>query len=217
MLQELILWQDAVARDGPLNMAIDDWLWNHAARPILRVYGWLPQWVSIGYFSQWAQLPEATTFVRRPTGGGLVEHGSDWPYTLVIPRGWELAEMPGAESYRVIHQALEKVLVGEGVDCRLTEQAGDEPSDLCFRHPVVHDVIAVNGTKLAGAGQRRGKSGLLHQGSLRCESLRVDDRGRRFAEQLALAVKTTPPTLDWDWIHQRAAELYASSAWNRKK
>lgn len=212
-----MLWRDEVIRDGPENMAIDEWLWRNMAQPLLRVYRWQSDWLSIGYFSSCAELPEKTSFVRRPTGGGVVEHGTDWPYTLIIPRGHALAEMTGAASYRIIHQALVAVLLQEGVRCQLQEESVDHGAGFCFRHPVVHDVIDPSGGKLAGAGQRRGKWGLLHQGSLRCPEGADFDRGQQFAMQLAEQVCPGIPEIDWDWVHCQAEQLYRSAAWNDKK
>ena len=36
----------------------------------------------------------------------------------------------------------------------------------CFKNPVAFDITDADGNKLAGAGQRRSKYGLLHQGSV---------------------------------------------------
>jgi lipoate-protein ligase A len=217
VLEQLILWQDIVPRDGPENMAIDEWLWLHGPGPVLRVYQWQSSWMSLGYFSQSDDVPAGRKFVRRPTGGGVVLHGEDWAYTLMVPRGEALADMPGAESYRVIHQCLMHVLREEGVDCHLLERASGSHSHFCFVNAVVHDLIDAEGAKLAGAGQRRGKTGLLHQGSVQVSGSGENQRAMRFAQQFCRAVHDEPPCIDWDWVVQRASDLYATAAWNQKK
>jgi lipoate-protein ligase A len=195
VLPDVILWQDEMKRDGPANMAIDEWLWFHSAKPVLRIYQWQSDWLSIGYFSKSSEVPKDQKFVRRPTGGGVVEHGRDWAYTLIVPRGHDLAERPGAESYSVIHQALAHVLRMEGQVCSLLAQSQPRSSDYCFVHAVAHDLIDQEGQKLAGAGQRRGKNGLLHQGSVQgggalmscaVSGWRVDWRIRSIHWQFAL-------------------------------
>lgn len=212
-----MLWNDPEPHDGPTNMAIDEWLWHHATLPVLRVYRWSGDWMSIGYFSRAALVPEGRAFVRRPTGGGLVDHRADWTYTLAIPRGHAIAEMPGAASYELVHRALREVLVAEGVDCRLTGQDGSEVSAFCFDHPVTHDLIGASGHKLAGAGQRRGRQGLLHQGSVQVAEGRDGMRALRLAERICEYTEAGEMQPDVAWIAHRRAEVYAHAAWNGKK
>lgn len=198
-------------------MAVDEWLWHHATMPVLRVYRWSGEWMSIGYFSKASMVPAGRAFVRRPTGGGLVDHRADWTYTLVIPRGHALAEMPGAASYELVHRALRDVLVAEGLDCRLIGQDGSEASAFCFEHPVTHDLIDASGRKLAGAGQRRGRQGLLHQGSVQVKEDGDGMRARRLAERMCEFPESGDMQPDGGWIERRCAEVYANASWNGKK
>ena len=207
VLAELMLWNDAVPHDGPSNMAIDDWLWRNATVPTLRVYRWQGDWISIGYFSTWSAVPEGRDFVRRPTGGGVVDHRDDWTYTLVVPRGFGLAELPGAESYRRIHLAIREALREEKIECELVSQASEEANELCFVRPVVYDLVDASGKKLAGAGQRRGKHGLLHQGSLQV-SESSDGRAERLAGLLSQDVKMISLVPDVSWIEERCESVY---------
>ncbi|MGC4016651.1 MAG: hypothetical protein QM755_19355 [Luteolibacter sp.] len=150
-------------------MAVDEWLLETAAQPVLRVYRWQPGWGSIGYFGSLAEargnFPDLD-WVRRWTGGGTVDHRSDWTYTLVVPMGFTLAQTRGAESYRVLHAALAAILPLEGIDARLSDGGDETGAASCFENPVCHDLIDAMGRKLAGAGQRRSRQGLLHQGSV---------------------------------------------------
>jgi lipoate-protein ligase A len=217
VLPDVILWQDEMKRDGPANMAIDEWLWFHSAKPVLRIYQWQSDWLSIGYFSKSSEVPDGQKFVRRPTGGGVVEHGRDWAYTLIVPRGHDLAERPGAESYSVIHQALAQVLRMEGQVCSLLAQSQPGSSDYCFVHAVAHDLIDQQGQKLAGAGQRRGKNGLLHQGSVQGVGVADVMRGERLARRLANSVDSLAIRIDSSWVERRITEVYATVTWNHKK
>jgi lipoate-protein ligase A len=217
VLERLLLWKEEKPHDGPTNMAIDEWLWHHATVPVLRVYRWSGDWLSIGYFSKAATVPAGRAFVRRPTGGGGVDHRADWTYTLVIPRGHALAEMPGAASYQRIHAALRDVLIAEGLDCRLIGQDGTEASAFCFDHPVTHDLIDAHGRKLAGAGQRRGKQGLLHQGSVQIGEDPTGGRAMRLAAELCDFSESGEMQPDAAWIAQRRQEGYAHPSWNQKK
>jgi lipoate-protein ligase A len=49
--------------------------------------------------------------------------------------------------------------------CRLAEKEDLIENAFCFVAPALHDVIREK-VKISGAGQRRGKTGLLHQGSV---------------------------------------------------
>ena len=151
-------------------MAVDDWLLETEDGPLLRVYDWTGHWVSMGYFGlesdARAILAEGAKLVRRATGGGIVDHGGDQTYTLVIPRSCELARLRGAESYRMIHTALVAALKAVGEDAILIEEDSLSESMACFEKPVAWDIVDSGGRKLAGAGQRRTRRGLLHQGSV---------------------------------------------------
>ncbi|WP_411828222.1 lipoyl protein ligase domain-containing protein [Luteolibacter sp. AS25] len=167
-------------------MAVDEWLMGVVKIPLLRIYGWDGEWGSLGYFSK---LDEAVAdfpglrFVRRWTGGGIVDHREDWTYSLVIPNGGGGSDLKRGESYRAIHEVLSGVLCKEG---KLSELAGCLETDggVCFKNPVEFDVMNASGDKIAGAAQRRGKTGLLHQGSVASAQAGAE-RGKAFAASLA--------------------------------
>jgi lipoate-protein ligase A len=148
------------------NMAIDESLLRHARAPVLRIYGWEEACVSIGYFQKAAVVPTKKTFVRRYTGGGLVEHGRDLTYTLVLPSDHPLTLAGTLPSYRAIHQGLASALRAAGVDCQLATAQPKKDHASCFLKPVPADVLDPQGNKLAGAAQRRTRQGCLHQGSI---------------------------------------------------
>ena len=162
-------WRDEVVRSGPENMAVDSWLLEREEEPLLRVYDWQGDWGSLGYFGAVAEARatmSGVSLVRRVTGGGLVDHRHDRTYTLVLPRGCGLAGRKGDESYRVIHSALAEVLRKAGAEVSLVQEDSLVESPACFERPVAWDLIDGRGGKVAGAGQRRSRKGLLHQGSV---------------------------------------------------
>lgn len=172
----LDFWLDPQPRTGSLNMALDQAWLERGRRPLLRVYRWSTPSVTIGYAQNLAKLAEALPdwpVVRRWTGGGVVFHQSDYTYTLMVPAGHPWAETRPVDSYRKIHAALAEGLVAAGfVGCRLAEEKDVKDLPFCFEAPALHDVIR-GPVKVAGAGQRRGKLGLLHQGSV--QQVRLDD------------------------------------------
>lgn len=150
-----------------------------------RAYGWHRPAFSFGYSQKiaWvrAQLPaeaeqgRAVELVRRPTGGGLVDHREDWTFALVIPRGHDLESARAVESYRAVHAALAEALRECGQAAVLKERCEPEACDgekqkgpaVCFTRPELYDVVhPESGAKIAGAAQKRTKEGLLFQGSV---------------------------------------------------
>jgi lipoate-protein ligase A len=166
-------------------MAIDEALLGVISRPVLRVYRWARPAVSFGYFEQWAPIRDAhpeRELVRRWTGGGVVPHGEDFTYSLLIPRGADIPAAGPAESYAMIHGALCRTLSGSGIEAFAAPASMPKLSQACFENPVMHDVL-VNGGKVAGAAQRRTRMGLIHQGSVQRLALPGD-----FADNLARAL-----------------------------
>ena len=45
----------------------------------------------------------------------------------------------------------------------------------CFEKPVAWDLLGENGEKIAGAGQRRSRYGVLHQGSVQAPAGALDE------------------------------------------
>ena len=223
MLGRLLLWMDTAARTGPEAMAVDEWLWETASEPVLRIYEWQGAWGSIGCFGRLAEARAALPgldWVRRWTGGGTVDHRQDWTYTLLLPASEILARAKGAESYRIIHAALAGALALEGHQPRLADTASTTAGGLCFQQPVEHDLLEERGAKLAGAGQRRTRSGLLHQGSV---ALATPDaatsllRARRLAAALAVGCEEifiNPPAED---LRERIARRYGNPEWTQRR
>lgn len=221
-LECLKLWIDPVARSGPDAMAVDEWLLETTADPVMRVYPWLGEWGSIGYFGKLEEARKSfpnLTWVRRWTGGGTVDHRADWTVSLIVPAGLPLANLRGAESYRMIHAALAEALRQEGIDARLSTGSGETGSSECFENPVSHDLIDSTGRKLAGAGQRRSKRGLLHQGSVAgsCPPEVFIQRATAMAAALSTRWQSCflqPPP---DEITRKVRERYALDAWTARR
>ena len=173
------------------NMAIDESLLRHAQAPVLRIYGWEEACVSIGYFQKASVVTAGTSFVRRYTGGGLVEHGRDLTYTLVLPASHPLTKAGTLPSYRAIHEGVASALRAAGIDCALTTAQPKKDHASCFLKPVPADVLDPQGKKLAGAAQRRTKQGCLHQGSILLAVSIPQDFSKILSDHLAQALKTS--------------------------
>ena len=194
LFNELILHLDAPPHDGPWNMAADQAWLEQSTDAVLRVYRWERSTVTIGSAQSLPKLAEALPgwpVVRRWTGGGVVLHENDFTYSVIVPAGHPWAETRPLDSYQIIHDSLAKALVSAGFSgCRLAGPEDLIENPFCFVAPALHDVVRGK-VKIAGAGQRRGKLGLLHQGSVQNVALE-EDFWPRWAAQLASNVLIEP-------------------------
>ncbi|HSI15304.1 MAG TPA: hypothetical protein VK961_24865 [Chthoniobacter sp.] len=216
LFEQIIEIRDPEPHDAALNMAIDEALLQRATQPTLRVYGWKGRALSLGYFSRYVEAERAAAgraMVRRWTGGGLVEHGEDITYTLVVPRDAAFFQHTPLESYRMIHETIAEWLQGRGISGQVAPSSAEESSGACFATHVRHDIIAEEG-KLAGAAQRRTRWGLLHQGSILLPEKKT---GEGLAE--AFASEITREDLSAEILQaarQIAEQKYATTDWLRK-
>lgn len=198
-------------------MAADQALLESADSPVLRVYRWMEPTVTIGYAQNLARIREGLPpwpIVRRWTGGGVVLHGEDRTYSLIVPAACDWAQTRPLDSYRLVHGALVAALAGAGHSgCRLATQEDVVDDPFCFVAPAVHDVVC-GSLKIAGAGQRRSKAGFLHQGSV--QNVALDDSffeawARQLADEIIVLSDLARP------VAQRAAELcakrYGATSW----
>jgi lipoate-protein ligase A len=153
------------------NMALDAALLE-AGRdlpgPVLRFYAWTEPAASFGYFQKFAEIEKMTLLrplVRRPTGGGLVPHDADWTYSLTLPPNSDWYELAATESYRQVHEWIRAAFAEIGVNSELADASRKALPGQCFAGHEKFDVLW-QGRKIAGAAQRRTRSGLLIQGSV---------------------------------------------------
>ena len=204
------------------NMAVDEALLREVAAPVLRLYAWDVPAVSLGYFQAAALAPEGRPFIRRYTGGGLVDHARDITYTIVLPRAHPWMELSAPESYCLVHRGVQAALTACGIECDLTPAAQAGASEACFQKPVRFDILAA-GRKVSGAAQRRTREGLLHQGSILLPNpARNGDLRRAFARafsaRLELALdpgELTPSEMARATVLEQ--DRYATEAWNRMR
>jgi len=203
------------------NMAFDEALLHLSPLPVLRFYQWSKAVVSIGYFQSWKEAGERP-FVRRYTGGGLVDHAHDFTYSVTVPKGHRLDARGTANSYREIHEAVAEALRACDIPAEVTPETEPEPNAACFQRAVRYDIV-LQGQKIAGAAQRRSRKGTLHQGSILLSG--SYDR-KQLAKQLQatlsplLADSTTPGQLTGEestLLEKLKSEQYESEEWNQQK
>jgi lipoyl(octanoyl) transferase len=211
-----------------LNMAVDEALLEAMpalAKPLLRFYAWTEPAASFGYFQKYSEVERATLLrplVRRPTGGGLVAHDADWTYSLVFPTTHEWYAVTATESYRRVHEWIQAAFAMLGVPTELAECSRKSAPGQCFAGYEKFDLLW-EGRKIAGAAQRRARSGLLIQGSIQPALLSLDRSHWHEAMRQGVSGRGVQwSTLDLDaGLFARAKALaatkYSQPAFNRKR
>lgn len=218
----LVLDQRATPGAAAWNMAADEALLEaieETGAPVLRFYRWASPALSFGCFLKYedalaAALP-GETLVRRRTGGGMVHHGADFTWSLIVPRAHPFAKTRPAESYVRLHEALAAALKAGGVEEALVVPAhAAAPRDgLCFQAPAPGDLLW-RGQKIAGAGQRRTRQGFLHQASVQGNGLTLPEHfGTLLAN--ALAEEATPFSPPEEFTPDAA--FFENETWLRRR
>ncbi len=153
------------------NMALDEALLEACTAlgaPVLRLYSWAMPAATFGYFQKYSEVAGWTNLrplIRRPTGGGLVPHDSDWTYSLSFPHDHWWYRLKAVESYQLLHQWISDSFEALAINTELAPAANKEIPGQCFAGAEKFDLLLA-GEKIAGAAQRRLKNGLLIQGSI---------------------------------------------------
>jgi lipoate-protein ligase A len=216
-------------RSGPgapaYNMALDEALLESAPRlalPVLRFYSWTEPAATFGYtqnYSQAAALTPLRPLVRRPTGGGLVPHDADWTYSLIFPAQHDWHRLRAAESYRRLHEWMAAAFARLGVPATLAAASQKELPGHCFAGPEKADLLW-RGRKIAGAAQRRSRTGLLIQGSVQPPPLALERSAWESALCRAREAEWRPlpaGLLPEDLARRLETEKYAQAAFNQKR
>jgi len=218
---------DICPHAAAMNMAIDEALLESATIPLIRFYRWHSPALSFGYFGRFSDVAiyaAERDLVRRWTGGGIVLHGDDLTYSIMIPA----SDLAFSESsiwiYEKIHRALADALNGVGERAVLagsarcadrTPQRGVATGN-CFTNPVRADVM-MDGRKIAGAAQRRTRGGLLQQGSIQGFLMKTD-LAQKFSQALSASCHEFEMNEE---IFQRAGQLahqkYGTDSWLRRR
>ena len=230
LFEALTVYHDDVPQSAAMNMAIDEALLETATVPTIRFYSWHSPALSFGYFGKFSDVAIYTAnrdLVRRWTGGGIVFHRDDLTYSIVIPASDAAFDESSITIYEKIHRGLacvlnkvsEHAVVAGGVDpgrMTLSKHAAVSASSYnCFENPVHADVI-MDGSKIAGAAQRRTRRGLLQQGSIQGFVIETD-----LAQKFAKALSTTCSQFEINAeVLRRAQELarlkYGTDCWLRR-
>lgn len=167
------------------NMHIDTKLLEEldpfSTNPIIHLYEWDVPSATYGHFIDPKEYLSEEVFAsgclqlaKRPTGGGVIFHTTDWAFSVLVPAGHEAYSLNTLNNYVFVNN-----LVIEVINCflggsptlnlQLLPYEG-KPIDRFSRHfcmakPTKYDVM-LEGKKVCGGAQRRTKAGFLHQGTI---------------------------------------------------
>ena len=147
--------------DGYTNMGIDESIMVHVAQgsspPTIRLYGWSPPAVTIGYFQGLEEEVDleackklGVDFLRRITGGGAVFHENEVTYSIIVPETTLFIPQNVLDSYRVICKGIVEGLKTLGIEAAFAP---------------LNDVL-VSGKKISGSAQTRRSHTVLQHGTV---------------------------------------------------
>jgi lipoate-protein ligase A len=145
---------DFTARSAAMNMATDEALLELARIPSVRFYRWNSPALSFGYFGRFADVADYAAerdLVRRWTGGGVVFHGDDLTYSIIIPARDAMFAESSAFIYAAIHSALRDALnihgqraeLAPAAEAAVTDSENSSPADRGYNpSPCSHAPVA---------------------------------------------------------------------------
>jgi len=188
------------------NMAVDEALlrsFSDGDMPIFRLYRWEKPSLSFGRFSRpkevidWDRMEDGDiSFVRRITGGGILVHGGDVSYALIVPRSF-VREKGVKASYRHLCAFLLHFYrqLGHNAASAQELQIGVRHTPVCLAGTEAYDILLgddSSGTyrKIGGNAQFHTRNALLQHGSI---PLRIDTAlfGPLFLEDSGLSETAT--------------------------
>jgi lipoate-protein ligase A len=163
-----------MAKDAALLAQLDP-----SGPSLLHFYEWNVPCLTYGYFIDLAchidleaLQQQGVQTARRPTGGGIIFHLTDFAFSILIPASHPRLSLNTLENYAFINQKVAEAVVHFAVQFLRPQLLVQESLCLskechafCMAKPTQYDLI-IQGKKVGGAAQRRTKQGLLHQASL---------------------------------------------------
>jgi len=168
-------------------MAIDEAIFLSCQQgkslPTIRLYGWTPPAVSLGYFQKAenainfeACKRRGVDVVKRLSGGRAVLHDKELTYSLICPEGTPPFGKTILETYKTISMCLISALKNLNLDVKWVTSKGkhssfrhkNDKTVSCFSSPSWYE-ITVEGKKICGSAQKRGGGTWLQHGAILLE------------------------------------------------
>lgn len=143
--------------------------------PVVRIYGWQPATLSLGYFQAYSARQQhasslACPVVRRASGGGAILHHLETTYSLCFPstNRWSARN---TQIYAAVHDCIIESLADWEIQVSTwseraeSDSQSDQTPFLCFLRRTSGD-LTLAGNKVVGSAQRRSRRALLQHGSI---------------------------------------------------
>ncbi len=164
-----------VLLDGHLSAAENmrrDELLHDAARPIVRLYGWQPEAVSLGNSQSEADIDLEVVreygldVVKRGTGGGGILHNAvEITYAVVLPIQHPRLTTNITESFGLLSRGVVNALRALELPAELESMPDRTRDALCYVR-IQGTNVMVRGRKISGGAQRRTKWAVLQHGTV---------------------------------------------------
>lgn len=191
-----------------VNMATDEALLlslKDNDMPILRLYTWDENSVTIG-ISQKVETYSFNNIAKRITGGGVLFHGHDVSYSLVLPvnllKGFNIKE-----SYEKICLFILDFYKKLGLDvCYAKDNLNIQlsKSEYCQVGFEAYDIL-VNGQKIGGNAQRRTKKAIFQHGSIPVVSVQ---KSNSFADKIGISLEDIGKKIDFETVQNKLAQSF---------
>ncbi|PHS37223.1 MAG: ligase [Sulfurovum sp.] len=193
--------------------------------PIFRVYAWEESFTygvsqkinsikNLNHLSKYKQ-----NYAQRITGGGILFHGNDISYSLIIPTSY-VKNLSVKQSYELVCNFLMEFYRSLGLNpvyAKDLEEIHLSKSDYCQEGFEPYDIL-VNGKKIGGNAQRRSKDTIFQHGSIGIDNSMysmgnsLEDLGVKisFEEARILLLKSFENTFSVVFEQNNKDILYAS-------
>lgn len=220
---------DSGYADAYTNMAIDEAIMKRCQEgnenPVLRLYGWNPPAVSMGYFQKYEEAVNASAckslgidVVRRLTGGRAVLHEHEVTYSVIVREDYPGMPQSVVESYRFICRGIVEGLKLLGIEAAMETGRRKEiqpGSAACFDSASMYE-ITYRGKKLVGSAQVRKNGVILQHGSIlidfdagRNADVMIEDAEAKAKLERVLANKVTSIKQILGYVPERVSILKA--------
>jgi len=143
---------------------------------VTRFYEWRAPTITYGCFIDPQQYLKAEIpgfeMAKRPTGGGMLFHIHDFPFTVAVPKNHPKFSEDVLENYRFVNEAVVKAIrevLGEHPFQLQERTRSGDFNHFCMATPTRYDIL-MQGYKIGGAAQRKTAHGFVHQGALFLEA-----------------------------------------------
>lgn len=149
--------------------------------PVFRLYSWEKS-VTFGLSqnpAEYVTLLEEydDNFAKRITGGGVLFHGHDISYSLIIPTSY-IENRGVKETYELICSFILTFYTSLGLSANFAKEIKEivlSKSAFCQVGFEAYDII-INGQKIGGNAQKRSKNVIFQHGSIPLRSIKKDEK-----------------------------------------